>query len=62
MYLKLIKLKKTITIDINKYFQKFKDVLIIVPIRMKNISKIFIIDDQHVATFFRLLKIFVDVY
>ena len=48
--------------DIEKYFQRFKDALIIVQIHMENISKIFIIDDQPLAEFCQSLNIFVHVY
>ena len=33
---------KTFSIDINKYFQRFNDVVIIAQIQMENISKMFI--------------------
>ena len=53
-------LNKTFLIKINKYFQRFKDALIIMQIQMENISKI--IDDQLLAKFCRSLKIFFNVY
>ena len=37
--------------DINKYFQTFRDVLIIMQIQMQNISKIYVIEDQPLAKF-----------
>ena len=53
----LFQLNKTFLIDINKYFQRFKDALITVQIQMKNFSKIFIIDDQPLVKFCQWLKI-----
>ena len=53
---------KTSLIDINKYFQRFKDALIIQQIQMENVSKTFIIDDQSVTKFCWSLKIFVNFY
>ena len=50
-------LNKIFLIDIHKYFQRFKDALIIVQIQMENVLKIFIIDDQPLAKFYRSLKI-----
>ena len=44
-----IQLNKTFLIDVNKYFQTFKDALIIVQIQMENTSETFIIDDQALA-------------
>ena len=38
-----VQLNKAFLIDIKKYFQRFKDALIIVKIQIENISKIFII-------------------
>ena len=49
-------LNKTFLIEIDKYVQ-----LIIVQIQMKNISKIFIIDNKPLAKLLRFLKIFVNV-
>ena len=52
-------LKKTFSIDINKYFQWFENASIVVKIEMENLLKIFISDDQPLAKFVRFSKIFV---
>ena len=60
--MKLVSVVWDISIDIKKYFQRFKDAFIIAQIQMGKISKIFIFDDQPLAKFCKSLKKLVNVY
>ena len=55
-------LNKKFLIDINKYFQRLKDALIIVRTQMEYSSKIFIIDNPPLAEFRQSSEIFFNVY